>query len=151
MPDLASPPHTDRNYGMPEMESTITSVRDLAAHAGCEVTLLGWVSQLRSSGKIAFLGLRDGTGTVQVVMARNEVDGASWDAIADLSYESSVRVEGTVRQDDRAPSGYEITASAVEVIGPSNEYPIQPKEHGVDFLLNKRHLWLRHGRQTAIA
>jgi len=132
------------------MESTITSVRDLAAHAGSKVTLLGWVSQLRSSGKIAFLGLRDGTGTVQVVMARDEVDGASWDTIADLSYESSVRVAGTVRQDDRAPSGFEITASAVEVIGPSNEYPIQPKEHGVDFLLNKRHLWLRHSRQTAI-
>ena len=129
---------------------TVISVRDLAAEAGQQATLLGWVVQFRSSGKIAFLGLRDGTGTVQVVIARNEVDDASWEAIADLSLESSVRVTGTVRQDDRAPGGHEITASAIEVIGRADEYPIQPKEHGVDFLLNQRHLWLRHGRQAAI-
>jgi asparaginyl-tRNA synthetase len=129
---------------------TVISVRDLATEAGQQATLLGWVVQFRSSGKIAFLGLRDGTGTVQVVIARNEVDDASWEAIADLSLESSVRVTGTVRQDDRAPGGYEITASAVEVIGRAEEYPIQPKEHGVDFLMNQRHLWLRHGRQAAI-
>ena len=94
--------------------------------------------------------MRDGTGTVQVVIARNEVDDESWAAVADLSLESSVRVEGTVRQDDRAPGGYEITARRLEVVGSSDEYPIQPKEHGVDFLLNNRHLWLRHGRQVAI-
>lgn len=132
------------------METVLTSVRDLASKAGEEATLLGWVEKFRSSGKIAFLGLRDGTGTVQVVIARNEVDDGSWEAVADLSLESSVRVSGTVRQDDRAPGGYEITASQVEVIGPADEYPIQPKEHGVDFLLNNRHLWLRHGRQVAI-
>jgi asparaginyl-tRNA synthetase len=129
---------------------TVTSVRDLATKGGQQATLLGWVVQFRSSGKIAFLGLRDGTGTVQVVIARNEVDDASWESITDLSLESSVRVQGTVRQDDRAPGGYEITAGAVEVIGRADEYPIQPKEHGVDFLLNQRHLWLRHGKQTAI-
>ena len=132
------------------METAFTSVRDLASKAGQEATLLGWVAKFRSSGKIAFLGLRDGTGTVQVVIARNEVDDGSWEAVADLSLESSVRVSGTVRQDDRAPDGYEITASQIEVIGPAAEYPIQPKEHGVDFLLNNRHLWLRHGRQVAI-
>ncbi len=132
------------------METVFTSVRDLASKAGQEATLLGWVAKFRSSGKIAFLGLRDGTGTVQVVIARNEVDDESWEAVADLSMESSVRVSGTVRQDDRAPGGYEITASQVEVIGAADEYPIQPKEHGVDFLLNNRHLWLRHGRQVAI-
>ena len=132
------------------METAFTSVRDLASKAGQEATLFGWVAKFRSSGKIAFLGLRDGTGTVQVVIARNEVDDGSWEAVADLSLESSVRVSGTVRQDDRAPGGYEITASQVEVIGPAAEYPIQPKEHGVDFLLNNRHLWLRHGRQVAI-
>jgi asparaginyl-tRNA synthetase len=131
------------------MEKVI-SVRDLATEAGQQATLLGWVVQFRSSGKIAFLGLRDGTGTVQVVIARNEVDDASWESIADLSLESSVRVTGTVQQDDRAPGGWEITASAIEVIGRAEEYPIQPKEHGVDFLLNQRHLWLRHGRQAAI-
>jgi len=129
---------------------TVTSVRALATKAGEEATLFGWVAQFRSSGKIAFLGLRDGTGTVQVVIARNEVDDGSWEAIADLALESSVRVTGMVRQDDRAPGGYEITASSVEIIGRSEEYPIQPKEHGVDFLLNQRHLWLRHGRQAAI-
>jgi len=132
------------------METVFTSVRDLASKTGQEATLLGWVAKFRSSGKIAFLGLRDGTGTVQVVIARNEVDDRSWEAIAELALESSVRVAGTVRQDDRAPGGYEITASEVEVISASDEYPIQPKEHGVDFLLNNRHLWLRHGRQAAI-
>ena len=132
------------------METVFTSVRDLSSKAGQEATLIGWVAKFRSSGKIAFLGLRDGTGTVQVVIARNEVDDASWDAVADLSMESSVRVSGTVRQDDRAPGGYEITANQIEVIGRADEYPIQPKEHGVDFLLNNRHLWLRHGRQVAI-
>ena len=129
---------------------TVTNVRDLASKAGQEAALLGWVAKLRSSGKIAFVELRDGTGTVQVVIARNEVDDESWAAVADLSLESSVRVEGTVRQDDRAPGGYEITARRLEVVGSSDEYPIQPKEHGVDFLLNNRHLWLRHGRQVAI-
>ena len=132
------------------METVFTSVRDLSSKAGQEATLIGLVAKFRSSGKIAFLGLRDGTGTVQVVIARNEVDDASWDAVADLSMESSVRVSGTVRQDDRAPGGYEITANQIEVIGRADEYPIQPKEHGVDFLLNNRHLWLRHGRQVAI-
>ena len=129
---------------------TVTNVRDLASKAGQEAALLGWVAKLRSSGKIAFVELRDGTGTVQVVIARTEVDDESWAAVADLSLESSVRVEGTVRQDDRAPGGYEITARRLEVVGSSDEYPIQPKEHGVDFLLNNRHLWLRHGRQVAI-
>jgi len=132
------------------MDTTATSVRDLASKAGEDATLHGWVAGFRSSGKIAFLELRDGTGTVQVVVARNEVDDRSWEAAADLTLESSVRVAGTVRKDDRAPGGYEITAKALEVVGSSDEYPIQPKEHGIDFLLNHRHLWLRHGRQVAI-
>ncbi len=129
---------------------TVTGVRDLASKSGQEAALFGWVAKFRSSGKIAFLELRDGTGMVQVVIARNEVDDESWAAVADLSLESSVRVDGTVRQDDRAPGGYEITARRLEVVGSSDEYPIQPKEHGVDFLLNNRHLWLRHSRQVAI-
>ena len=132
------------------MESNLITVRDLATRAGEEATLLGWVAQFRSSGKIAFVGLRDGTGTVQVVVARNEVDDESWETVSALSLESSVRVRGLVRQDDRAPGGYEVTARAIELVGRSEEYPIQPKEHGVDFLLNHRHLWLRHGRQAAI-
>jgi len=132
------------------MDITSTSVRDLASKAAEDATLHGWVAGFRSSGKIAFLELRDGTGAVQVVVARNEVDDRSWEAAADLTLESSVRVAGTVRKDDRAPGGYEITARALEVVGSSDEYPIQPKEHGIDFLLNQRHLWLRHGRQVAI-
>jgi asparaginyl-tRNA synthetase len=132
------------------MEPTVTTVRDLSSRAGKETTLLGWVTQLRSSGKIAFMALRDGTGTVQVVIARNEVDDLSWETAAGLSIESSVRVRGVVRKDDRAPGGYEVTATGIERIGGSEEYPIQPKEHGVDFLLNQRHLWLRHARQVAI-
>ncbi len=132
------------------MESKFTTVRDLEAHAESEVTLRGWIAQFRSSGKIAFLSLRDGTGQVQVVIARNEVDEASWSLIGGLSYEASVSVSGTVRKDDRAPGGYELTASRIDLIGPSEEYPIQPKEHGIDFLLNNRHLWLRSSRQTAI-
>ncbi|MDP2471752.1 MAG: asparagine--tRNA ligase [Candidatus Palauibacterales bacterium] len=132
------------------MQTTFTSVRDLASKAGQETELRGWVAGFRSSGKIAFLELRDGTGSVQVVIARNEVDDASWEAVSGLALESSVRVAGVVRQDDRAPGGYEITASEIELVGGSEEYPIQPKEHGVDFLLNRRHLWLRHARQTAI-
>jgi asparaginyl-tRNA synthetase len=132
------------------METSTATVRALADHVGSPVALLGWASQFRSSGKIAFLLLRDGTGAVQVVIARNEVDDASWRAAGELAYECSVRLEGTVRRDERAPGGYEVTASRLELCGASEEYPIQPKEHGVDFLLNHRHLWLRSDRQVAI-
>ncbi|MDP2483763.1 MAG: OB-fold nucleic acid binding domain-containing protein, partial [Candidatus Palauibacterales bacterium] len=105
------------------MQTTFTSVRDLASKAGQETELRGWVAGFRSSGKIAFLELRDGTGSVQVVIARNEVDDASWEAVSGLALESSVRVAGVVRQDDRAPGGYEITASEIELVGGSEEYP----------------------------
>jgi asparaginyl-tRNA synthetase len=127
-----------------------TSIRDLAEHADQQITLRGWIQNFRSSGKIGFLMVRDGTGVVQVVAARSDLDEASWEAVQGVDYEASVLVEGAVRQDARAPGGYEITASRVEVIGASGDYPIQPKEHGIDFLLNYRHLWLRHDRQRAI-
>jgi asparaginyl-tRNA synthetase len=127
-----------------------TTVRELPRHEGQQVTLQGWIYQFRSSGKIAFLMLRDGSGVVQVVVARNEVDEASWEAAGALGYETSVRVEGLARRDERAKGGYEIAASALEILGPADDYPIQPKEHGVDFLLNNRHLWLRHTGQRAI-
>jgi asparaginyl-tRNA synthetase len=132
------------------MDSSPTTVSELSTHAGTAVTLLGWAAQFRSSGKIAFLGLRDGTGQVQVVITRPEVDAGSWDAVGELALEASVRVEGTVKADERAPGGFEIVASSVELVGPSEDYPVQPKEHGIDFLLNNRHLWLRSGRQSAI-
>ena len=127
-----------------------TSIRDLAEHADQQITLRGWIQNFRSSGKIGFLMVRDGTGVVQVVAARSDLDEASWEAVQGVDYEASVLVEGAVRQDARAPGGYEITASRVEVIGASGDYPIQPKEHGIDFLLNYRHLWLRHDRPRAI-
>ncbi|MEJ2483662.1 MAG: asparagine--tRNA ligase [Gemmatimonadota bacterium] len=128
------------------------SIRSLGSHIGERVRLLGWVRNHRSSGKIAFLIVRDGSGEVQVVVARHEVDDQTWQAVTDrVAYESSVAVEGVVRADERSPTGVELTASRVEVLGDSsNDYPIQIKDAGVDFLLSKRHLWLRTPRQAAI-
>ncbi len=128
------------------------SIRSLGSRIGESVRLSGWVRNHRSSGKIAFLIVRDGTGEVQVVVARHEVDDATWATVTDrVAYESSVAVEGIVRADDRSPSGVELTASRIEVLGDSsNDYPIQIKDAGIDFLLSKRHLWLRTSRQTAI-
>jgi len=123
---------------------------DLADHVGETVTLLGWIRQFRSSGKISFLVVRDGTGEVQVVCVKNELDEASWEAAGSVDYEASVEVRGVVKEDPRSPGGVEIGASSLSVLGPSADYPIQPKEHGIDFLLNQRHLWLRHERQRAI-
>lgn len=129
---------------------THLQISDLPGHVGATVTLRGWVEKFRSSGKIAFVVLRDGTGTVQVVCARNDLDEASWEVVGALDYEASVSVTGEVKADERAPSGVEVTSRQLEIIGPSTDYPIQPKEHGIDFLLNHRHLWMRHGRQRAI-
>ncbi|MDH3298582.1 MAG: OB-fold nucleic acid binding domain-containing protein, partial [Gemmatimonadota bacterium] len=127
-----------------------TEIRSLATLVGQTVTLRGWVQQLRSSGKIAFLVVRDGTGWVQVVCARNDLDDAAWEAVGGLDYEASLLVEGEVKQDERSPGGVELLARDVQIVGRSTDYPIQPKQHGIDFLLNHRHLWLRHGRQRAI-
>ncbi|MGD8495678.1 MAG: asparagine--tRNA ligase [Gemmatimonadales bacterium] len=125
-------------------------IRHLAEQAGQTVTLRGWIRQHRSSGKIAFLVVRDGTGDVQVVCVQNELDEASWAAVGAVDYETSVEVTGVVKEDPRSPGGVEIGASALRIVGSSSDYPIQPKEHGIDFLLNQRHLWLRHERQAAI-
>ena len=105
----------------------------------------------RSSGKIAFLVLRDGTGTVQCVFPKAEVADGAWERFATLTQEACVTVAGTVREDSRSPGGYELTASDVVVTGPSVDYPISPKEHGTAFLFEHRHLWLRSRRQIAIA
>ncbi len=114
------------------------------------MTVRGWVRQFRSSGGIRFIVLRDGTGDLQVVVPRDEIDAESWEISEHLGLEASLLVEGLVRADKRAPGGYEMTATRLGLIGESADYPIQPKEHGVDFLLDRRHLWLRHSRQTAI-
>jgi asparaginyl-tRNA synthetase len=126
-------------------------ISELASHVGEEVAVQGWLHNKRSSGKIAFLIVRDGTGLVQAVMAAGDVPTAVFGQLEALEYESSLRVTGKVRDDKRAPGGFELSVTGLEVIGASGEdYPIQLKEHGIDFLLEKRHLWLRTARQVAI-
>ena len=134
------------------MASTYARISALHRHAGGVVTVRAWVTHLRSSGKIAFIVLRDGTGTLQAVMVKKEVPEEVWARYADLTLETSVAVTGEVRADARSPGGFELGVSGLEIIGPSPlDYPIQPKEHGIDFLLDHRHLWLRSPRQAAIA
>ena len=125
-------------------------IEDLGEYEGKTVTVRGWLYKKRSSGKIAFLQLRDGTGTVQAVATPQDVDDASWDLIGEVTQESSVIVTGTVRADARAPSGFELGAENVEVVHMAAEYPISPKEHGIEFLMDHRHLWLRSKRQHAL-
>ena len=126
------------------------SIEQIGGHVGDTVTIKGWLHNRRSSGKIHFLVVRDGTGFLQVVMGKNDVPEETFKAADHLSQESAVIVTGVVREDKRAKGGYELTASALEIVSPSVDYPITPKEHGVDFLLDRRHLWIRAERQTAI-
>jgi len=125
-------------------------IEDIGRHEGEEVTIKGWLHNRRSSGKIHFLILRDGSGFIQAVMSKAAVGDEVFKAADHLSQETSVMVTGTARADKRAPSGYEIDARSLEVVGESHEYPITPKEHGVDYLLDRRHLWIRSERQQAI-
>jgi asparaginyl-tRNA synthetase len=126
-------------------------ISELRGHVDETVTLRGWVVTTRSSGKIAFLVLRDGTGSVQGVLSRKEVSEATWAAFGALTQEVSVAMTGTVRDDPRSPGGVELSVTALEPLGASPDYPISPKEHGTTFLFEHRHLWLRTGRQAAIA
>jgi asparaginyl-tRNA synthetase len=125
-------------------------IENIGAHEGEEVTIKGWLHNRRSSGKIHFLILRDGTGFIQAVMSKAAVGDELFMAADHLSQETSVIVTGTARADKRAPSGYEIDVKHLEVVGASHDYPITPKEHGVDYLLDRRHLWIRSERQQAI-
>ena len=125
-------------------------IEDIGRHEGEEVTIKGWLHNRRSSGKIHFLILRDGTGFIQGVMSKAAVGDEMFKAADHLSQETSVVVTGTARADKRAPSGYEIDVKHVEMVGESHEFPITPKEHGVDYLLDRRHLWIRTERQQAI-
>ena len=118
---------------------------------GQTVAVRGWVMTSRSSGKIAFVALRDGTGYLQAVLSRQEVPDAAWEALGKLAQETSLEVTGVVRADRRAPGGVELQASDLTIIGPSHDFPITPKEHGTAFLFEHRHLWLRSRRQVAIA
>ncbi len=125
-------------------------IEHIGKHEGEEVTIKGWLHNRRSSGKIHFLILRDGTGFIQAVMSKAAVGDEMFKAADHLSQETSVIVTGTARADARAPSGYEIDVKSLELIGVSHDYPITPKEHGVDYLLDRRHLWIRSERQQAI-
>ena len=127
-------------------------ITELPAHAGQPVTVRAWVTHLRTSGKIAFAVLRDGTGVCQTVFVKNQLAPDVWARFTELTTETSVAVSGEARAEPRAPGGFEIGVTNLEIIGPSpNDYPIQPKEHGIDFLLDNRHFWLRSPRQRAIA
>ncbi|MBM4287022.1 MAG: asparagine--tRNA ligase [Deltaproteobacteria bacterium] len=130
--------------------TNLTYIEDLSAKAGQEVTLQGWLYNKRSSGKVRFLILRDGTGLVQSVMVKGKIPEADFAAFDRLTQESSLWVTGLVRAEPRAPGGYELDLTSVHPWHLAQDYPIAPKEHGVDFLLNHRHLWLRSPRQQAI-
>ena len=124
-------------------------IADLGAHEGETVTVRGWLYNKRSSGKIAFMQLRDGTGMVQAVATPQDVDETSWNLIGEVTQESSIIVTGSVRADARSPTGFELGVELVEIVQMAPEYPISPKEHGTEFLMDHRHLWLRSGSQVA--
>ena len=131
----------------------ISTIREIGRHEGQTVTIRGWLYNLRASGKLLFPIFRDGSGIIQGVVAKQAVPPELFDAIKGLTQESSVIVTGKVRADQRAPGGYEldvVDATVVQRVNPDDPYPITPKEHGVDFLMEHRHLWLRSPRQAAI-
>jgi len=125
-------------------------IEDIAKYDGQQVTIHGWLHNRRSSGKIHFLIVRDGTGFIQAVMSKAAVGDEAFTKADHLSQETSLSVTGTVRADKRAKGGYEIDVQRLEVHGESQDFPITPKEHGVDYLMDRRHLWIRTERQAAI-
>jgi asparaginyl-tRNA synthetase len=125
-------------------------IEDLSGLVGQDVTLRGWLYNKRSSGKIQFLELRDGTGICQCVVMKNQVPEEVFACYDKLTTESAFAVTGTVQEAAKAPGGYELFTKNIEIISIADEYPISPKEHGVDFLMGVRHLWLRSKRQHAI-
>ena len=126
-------------------------IRQIPNHENEEVRVKGWVSHHRSSGKLVFLELRDGTGYVQCVAFKGDLDIEPFEEVKNVTLETSIIIQGVVRRDDRAAIGFEIGVSKIDVLHkPDEDYPISNKEHGVAFLLDKRHLWLRSSRQVAI-
>ncbi len=119
--------------------------------AGQTAVVRGWVATTRSSGKIAFVVVRDGTGMLQAVLSKKDVPAEVWDAFGKLTQETSLEVTGVVRAEPRAPGGVELQAADLKILGPSPDFPITPKEHGTAFLFEHRHLWLRSKQQVAIA
>ncbi|MDH5588851.1 MAG: asparagine--tRNA ligase [Gemmatimonadota bacterium] len=127
----------------------MAEIRELGKHVGDTVTLQGWVETTRGHGKVAFVVVRDGTGIVQGVLVRSQLEEATWELHGSLTQECVVEVTGEVRADDRAPGGYELGIQEMTLVSRAEDYPIQPKEHGVEFLLDHRHLWLRSSLQRA--
>jgi asparaginyl-tRNA synthetase len=135
------------------MSSPVTTIAEIGKHEGQTVTIRGWLYNLRESGKLLFPQFRDGSGIIQGVVPKNAVAPEVFDVIKTLTQESSVIVEGKVRADKRAHGGYELDVASVQVVQrvpESSPYPITPKEHGTDFLMEHRHLWVRSQRQAAI-
>jgi asparaginyl-tRNA synthetase len=127
-----------------------TTIKEVSKFVDKEVTIGAWIANKRSSGKIAFLQLRDGTGFIQGVVVKAEVDEEVFQTAKSITQESSIYVTGVVRVDERSPFGYELGVTGIEVIQESVNYPITPKEHGTEFLMDHRHLWLRSKRQHAV-
>src|ERR1700682_745504 len=125
-------------------------ITELPQHIGETVTINGWLYNKRTSGKLQFPIIRDGSGYLQCVVVKNEVSEETWKAVEEVTQESSVRVTGTVRAEARAPGGVEVGVESFEVLGLAQDYQITPKEHGTAFLMDLRHLWLRSSRQHAI-
>ena len=136
--------------GTPGAASPWVRICEAGAHVGSVVEVRGWLDQHRSSGKVQFLVLRDGSGTMQCVAARSDLPAEQWDALGPLTQESALIVRGSLRADARAPGGVEMGLQSVSVVSVAEAYPITPKEHGTDFLMDHRHLWLRSSRQHAI-
>ena len=125
-------------------------IQTIGKYVGREVLLKGWVYNIRSSGKIFFLLVRDGTGVIQCIVEKSSAGDELFDRAASLTQESSIEIAGTIREDKRAPGGFEMSVTGLTVIQIAQSYPITPKEHGTDFLMDNRHLWLRSQRQHAI-
>lgn len=132
------------------MEVKKAYIEEISQHQGEEVLIQGWLYNSRSSGKVIFLLVRDGTGIIQCVVSRADVTEEEFSLAEEITQESSLEVYGLVRADQRAPGGYELLVKRLRLLQKAVDYPITPKEHGVDFLLDRRHLWVRSRRQFAI-
>jgi asparaginyl-tRNA synthetase len=128
----------------------IAYIDQIAKCEGRQVTVRGWLHNRRSSGKIHFLSVRDGTGFIQAIVSKAAVGDDKFKQADHMAQETALIVHGTVRADSRAPGGYELDVSDFDIVAPSVDYPITPKEHGVDYLLDRRHLWIRSEKQQAI-
>lgn len=129
--------------------ASVVYIGDLQAHVGQDVTVRGWVQHHRSKGKLQFIVIRDGSGVCQLVAVKNDLSPEDWEAAEKLTLESAFQATGTVRADERAPGGVELSLRSLRVFHYSQDYPIAEKEHGVGFLMENRHLWLRSSRQHA--